>query len=156
MDRLGDSVQRELARFDGRGAMPRILAAWPAAVGSEVARNAWPARVARDGTLHVNTSSSVWAFELGQLAPALLEQLRASLGDLSPTALRFAQGHLPEPPAEPAGAAPRERNAPSAAAVADAAALAAGIENGELRERVARAAALSLCRRLPAAGSGTL
>ena len=69
MERIGEDVERQLGRFDGGGAMPRIVAAWPAAVGDEVARNAWPARVARDGTLHVHTSSSVWAFELGQLAP---------------------------------------------------------------------------------------
>ena len=31
-----------------------------------IARNAWPARIARDGTVHVNTADSVWAFELGQ------------------------------------------------------------------------------------------
>ena len=29
-----------------------------------IAANAWPARIARDGTLHVATSSSAWAFEL--------------------------------------------------------------------------------------------
>ena len=76
--------------------MPRIVAAWPAAVGEEVVRNAWPARIARDGTLHVHTSSSVWAFELGQLAPRILERLAAELGEHAPTALRFAPGHLPE------------------------------------------------------------
>ena len=81
MERIGAGVERQLARFDGRGAMPRIVAAWPEVVGAEVARNAWPARVARDGTLHVNTSSSVWAFELGQLAPNIVERLRAEIGD---------------------------------------------------------------------------
>ena len=45
-----------------------------------VAANAWPARIARDGTLHVNTSSSAWAFELGQLAPTILERLSEKLG----------------------------------------------------------------------------
>ena len=77
--------------------MPEVLAAWPEAVGPMVAANAWPARIARDGTLHVNTSSSAWAFELGQLAPEILERLSEKLGESAPKALRFAVGHLPEP-----------------------------------------------------------
>ena len=147
MERIGRVVERQLARFDGRGSMPRIVAAWPVVTGVEVARNAWPARVARDGTLHVHTSSSVWAFELGQLAPNILERLRAELGDAAPTSLRFAQGHLPEPAPPPAGAAPRGVREASEAAVALAAALAAGIADEELRKRVERAASLALSDR---------
>ena len=147
MDRIGNSVQRQLARFDGHGAMPRIVAAWPAAVGDEVTRNAWPARVARDGTLHVHTSSSVWAFELGQLAPAILERLRAELGDAAPKALRFAQGHLPEAaPAAPEStvAAPVS---PSLEAIEAAARLTAGIEDEDLRKQVEKAVSLGLSTR---------
>jgi hypothetical protein len=146
MERIGHHVERQLGRFDGSGAMPRIVAVWPSAVGDEVVRNAWPARVARDGTLHVHTSSSVWAFELGQLAPRILERLTAELGDHAPTALRFTQGHLPEPaPATPEEGL-REVPEPPPEAVAKAAALAAGIADEELRERVARAASLGLSR----------
>jgi hypothetical protein len=147
MERIGEGVELQLARFDGRGAMPRIVAAWPAVVGDEVARSAWPARVARDGTLHVNTSSSVWAFELGQLAPNIVERLRAELGDAAPTALRFAQGHLPEPAPAPSGAALRVVPEASEAAVREAVALAAGIADEELRKRVERAASLGLSAR---------
>ena len=147
MERIGEGVERQLARFDGGGSMPRIVAAWPVVAGVEVARNAWPARVARDGTLHVHTSSSVWAFELGQLAPNILERLRAELGDAAPTSLRFAQGHLPEPAPPPAGAAPPVVPEPSEAAVRMAAALAAGIADEELRKRVERAASLGLSDR---------
>ena len=75
--------------------MPELLEAWPGAVGEMVAANAWPARIARDGTLHVNTSSSTWAFELAQLAPTIAERLRQELGESAPKALRFAVGHLP-------------------------------------------------------------
>ena len=147
MERIGQGVERQLARFDGRGAMPRIVAAWPEVVGDEVARNAWPARVARDGTLHVNTSSSVWAFELGQLAPSIVERLRAELGDAAPTALRFAQGHLPEPAPASTGATPWVVPEASEAAVREAAALAAGIADEQLRKRVERAASLGLSAR---------
>src|SRR2546421_10374781 len=146
MERLARTVGRRLGRFDGQGSMPRIVAAWTAAVGEEVARNAWPARVARDGTLHVNTSSSVWAFELGQLAPRILASLAQELGKYAPASLRFVPGHLPEPPPEAAGEAPREVPAPPAEALVEAASLAAAIEDRELRERVARAVALGLSR----------
>ena len=110
MERLGDSLDQELRRFGATGSMPAIVAAWPAAVGEEVARNAWPARISRDGVLHVNTSSSAWAFELTQLAAVVLEQLAAGLDDAAPKGLRFAPGHLPEPavaPADEARSAPR-------------------------------------------------
>jgi len=147
MDRIGASVERQLARFDGHGAMPRILAAWPEAVGEEVTRNAWPARVARDGTLHVHTSSSVWAFELGQLAPRILERLRAELGDAAPTALRFAEGHLPEPAPAHAEQASSRPAAPSPEALAAAAKLAAGIDDEELRKEVEKAISLGLSTR---------
>jgi hypothetical protein len=147
MERIGRAVERQLGRFDGHGAMPRIVAAWTAAVGGEVARNAWPARVARDGTLHVHTSSSVWAFELGQLAPTILERLRAELGDAAPQALRFAQGHLPEPDLAPAEAAPARPISATPEALAAAASLAAGIEDEDLRKEVEKAVSLGLSTR---------
>jgi hypothetical protein len=146
MDRIGADVELQLARFDGQGSMPRIVAAWPGAVGGEVGRNAWPARVGRDGTLHVHTSSSVWAFELGQLAPKILERLRDTLGGQAPTALRFAPGHLPETPSATPEAVVRPAPAPSPAVVERAATLAGGIADEELRSRVARAAELGLSR----------
>ena len=100
MDGLDGEIREVLSRFGPQAGMPEVLAAWPAAVGPMVAANAWPARIARDGTLHVNTSSSAWAFELGQLAPEILERLSEKLGDSAPESLRFAVGHLPEPAPE--------------------------------------------------------
>ena len=146
MDRIGDDVERQLGRFDGAGSMPRIVTAWPAAVGEEVARNAWPARVARDGTLHVHTSSSVWAFELGQLAPQIQERLAAELGAHAPKALRFVQGHLPEPAPDPPAAASSDPIEPSPEARAEAASLTALIGDSELRETIRKAVAMGLSR----------
>jgi hypothetical protein len=146
VERIGGTVERQLRRFDGQGAMPRIVAVWSTAVGEEVARNAWPGRVARDGTLHVNTSSSVWAFELGQLAPTILERLRGELGEHAPKALRFAQGHLPEPAAPVTVNTSRVAARPSPEALVEAATLAAGIDDEELRKQVEKAASLSLSR----------
>jgi hypothetical protein len=147
MDRIDRHVREELARFGPvDGDMAAIVRVWAAAVGETIARNAWPARLARDGTLHVHTASSTWAFELGTLAPAILEKLRPELGEATPPALKFAPGPVPEPASEGSGAAtlkvpeagPEERS--------QAARIAAPIEDEELREYVARAAAASLVR----------
>jgi hypothetical protein len=146
MERLDAELRRELDRFGpGEGGTAVISRAWTQSVGETVARNAWPIRLATDGTLHVATSSSTWAFELARLAETILEQLRATLGALAPRTLKFAPGPVPEPPPAlaatvptPAPATPEQR--------AEAAELAAGIGDEELRELVARAAAASLAR----------
>jgi len=152
VERLDSNVRRELGRFAPAGSpadaegMVAIVRAWPAAVGETVARNAWPARFQRDGTLLVHASSSTWAFELGRMAVEILERLAAETGEPPPPALRFAPGPIPDSAAEAA-----EERAPVPPPVAESdraggAEIAAGIEDGELRELVARAAAASLAR----------
>ena len=124
--------------------MPEIVEAWPEAVGPMVAANAWPARISRDGTLHVNTSSASWTFELGQLAGEIAEKLSKRLGENAPKALRFAVGHLPEAAAEEPGSRQTEVPEPTPEALQMAASLAAGIEDEELRKKVEKAASLGL------------
>ena len=110
MEKIGKSVERVLAQSGGGTALAltEITAVWPEAVGEAVAREAWPLRVARDGTLHVATTSSTWAFELDRLSPEIQKQLHALLGPATPEKLRFRVGPVPEPgaptesPAEPA------------------------------------------------------
>jgi len=149
MERIGDEVQRELVRTSPAAGVPlaSLTAVWTEAVGEAVARNAWPARVSRDGTLHVNTSSAAWAFELTQLAGEILEQLRSRLGEGTPPRLRFAAGHVPEPPRgeerETRSRGPVEVS-PDVAATADA--VASAIGDPDLRELVSRAARASLSR----------
>ena len=143
-DRIGDDVRRELSRFGPAAGMAELLAAWPAAVGEGIARNAWPARIARDGTLHVAVTSSAWAFELGAHAAEILGRLREVLGDDAPAALRFTPGRVPDPDPEQTVAAPVTAPQPTAEELAAAAAAAAAIEDPELRELVRRAAAASL------------
>ena len=99
MERIGGDVKRELSRFGTAGPMTDLVAAWPAAVGETVAANAWPARLARDGTLHVNAASSTWAFELQQLEGEIAGRLREAVPESAPARLRFAAGPLPELPA---------------------------------------------------------
>ena len=141
---IGSEVRRELARFGPLGDMAEIVAAWPTAVGPAIAANAWPARVARDGTLHVATRSSAWAYELTQLTSSVLAQLRERLGETCPTALRFAVGHLPEPGTEGETEEKTVAPKPTAEQIAEAAKLTSEIEEESLRETVARAAAASL------------
>jgi predicted nucleic acid-binding Zn ribbon protein len=145
-ERIGDDVRRELGRFGPAAGMAEIVTAWPRVVGEQIARNAWPARIARDGTLHVTTSSSAWAFELAQLAPELLERLEEALGEASPQGLRFAPGKLPEAVESESGGARREVSSPSPEAAELAAALTESIEDENLREVVAKTAAMSLAR----------
>lgn len=145
-EQLGPDVGRELARLGqapaGHGDMTSILGAWPSAVGAAIARNAWPARFARDGTLIVHASSSAWAFELEQLSATVLEQL----GELAPARLRFVVGALPAEGPETVPEVRRNVPVPGSAERAKAAELTRGIEAPELREVVARAAAASLAR----------
>jgi hypothetical protein len=146
MKRIDDEVRRGLGRFGPAAGMAELVAAWPAVVGEAVARNAWPARFARDGTLHVAASSSAWAFELIQLERTILDRLREKLGESAPKRLRFAPGRLPEPGAEAETAAVRERPRPSPAETERAGRMAAEISDEKLRGLVARAAAASLAR----------
>ena len=93
MEQVGDSIAHELGRFGAASGLTAIVDAWPGAVGVEIARNAWPARLMRDGTLVVHTSSATWAFELGHLEA----RIRDSLGKAAPSKLRFVVGPLAEP-----------------------------------------------------------
>jgi hypothetical protein len=146
--RVADEVRRELQRFGPAAGMAELVGAWPAAVGDTIARNAWPARLARDGTLHVATSSSAWAFELAQLEADMLERLRRAVPEVAPPRLRFAPGPLPEPSGpDPAEAGP-EAPKPGPQERAAAAELTAVLEDEELRALVARAAAASLAKRV--------
>jgi hypothetical protein len=150
MERIGDEVERELARSGSRDAIPlaAVTAAWPAVVGDAIARRAWPLRIARDGTLHVATASAAWANELAFHAEEIVGRLRAQLGPDAPARLRCAVGPVPEsgaPAAEPDVPAPGPPEVPEhIASEADSAA--ATIADPELRELVARAARASLLK----------
>ena len=145
-ERIGDDVKKELGRFGPAAGMAELVGAWPALVGEQIAKNAWPARFARDRTLHVTTSSSAWAFELTQLAPQLLGRVQEALGRDAPGAIRFAPGKLPDAPSP--GAEEREKRVvePSPEDVERAFGLAAPIEDESLREVVAKTVARSLAR----------
>jgi hypothetical protein len=137
-------VRQAFARLGPGGAISDVIAAWPDAVGAAIAANAWPCRIGRDGTLHVATSSSAWAFELTHLEDTMRARLETRLGTSVPPRLRFAPGPLPEPGAENVETSERTVPTPSPRARAAADELTAGIVPPGLRKAVARAAAASL------------
>jgi hypothetical protein len=145
-ERIGDDVQRQLSRFGPAEGMTEIVRAWPTVMGEQIARNAWPSRISRDGKLHVATASSAWAFELAQLEPKLLERLAEALGKATPAGLRFAPGKLPELSAEEGAGANNVVREPTAEERELADAMASEIEDETLRKIVAKAAAASLAR----------
>ncbi|MBW3593782.1 MAG: DUF721 domain-containing protein, partial [Actinobacteria bacterium] len=82
---LSAGVRRELGRLGPASAIGEIAEHWARSVGPAIAANSSPARVGRDGTLHVATSSSAWAFELAHLADEVAARLRDAIGDGAPT-----------------------------------------------------------------------
>jgi hypothetical protein len=140
LERLGDLLRRELGRFGPQAGIADAVAAWPAAVGGEIARNAWPARFTRDGTLVVHTRDSVWSFELTQRADEIAKRLS------NVKSVRFVPGPLPEGAAEQPQATPQGSPSPTPEQVAQAAQWTAEIEDEELRKVVTAAAELSLAR----------
>jgi hypothetical protein len=142
MDRVGDAVARELGRFGPVAGLAPIVEAWPRAVGDVIARNAWPARLARDGTLHVHTQDSIWAFELTSRA----EEIRARLGEQAPPRLAFAPGPLPELSVERSESGVRNVPEPTPEHVAQADSLTRVIRDEDLRKVVAKTVALSLAK----------
>jgi len=147
VDPLGDDIRRELRRFGPMAGMADLVRAWPTAVGDQIARNAWPARFTRDGTLVVHARDAIWAYELGQREA----EIRERLGELVPGQVRFLPGPLPEPgAAEEKTTTKPAVSAPSSAVLAEAERLAARIDDEDLRKVVEKAVIASLVR----AGSG--
>jgi hypothetical protein len=140
LEPLGDEFRRELAKQGPNAAIGEAVEKWPDAVGAEIARNAWPARFARDGTLVVHTRDAVWGFELTARAAEIAKRLPGR------PPLKFVPGPLPEPGAEPSAAAPESPLAATLEERSRAAGWASHIEDEELRDIVARAAAASLAR----------
>ena len=135
MDPLADEIRAELARFGPQAGMAELVDRWPAAVGPAIARNAWPARISRDGTVQVAAADSVWAYELGQRAV----EIAAALGVPK---VRFAPGPLPQASEEPTRT-PLEVSPEDAER---ARAIASRIEDENLRESVQKAVSFSLAR----------
>jgi Dna[CI] antecedent, DciA len=139
LEPLGDELRRELARFGPQGGIGETVAAWPAAVGAEIARNAWPARFQRDGTLVVHARDSIWAFELTQRSHEIAKRL-------SVEGVKFVPGPVPESAVETTEATAPAVASPTPDQHEQAEKWAAEISDENLRKLVAKAAELSLAR----------
>lgn len=148
MERIGNEIARGLARAGGDAglALTELTACWPQVVGEQIARNAWPLRMSRDGTLHVATSSATWAFELDRMRTEIAERLAENVGESAPKALRFRPGPVPEPGTTADSQPAPEPPEPTPEVRREAASAASPIEDPELRELVSRAARASLSR----------
>jgi hypothetical protein len=137
MEPLGEQIRFELRRVGADSGAGDVVSAWPAAVGEEIARHAWPARTQPDGTLVVHVRDSVWGFELTQRAAEISGRLPGR------PRLRFVSGPLPDTSPETSPPPPPEATPEQAR---EAAALTAGIEDQNLRESVAKAIKSALAR----------
>jgi Dna[CI] antecedent, DciA len=137
MEPVGDEIRAELRRIGADSGAGDLVGAWPAAVGEEIARNAWPARTQPDGTLVVHVRDSIWGFELTQRAAEIAERLPGH------PRLKFVPGPLPDTTPEKVFE-PRVEATPEQAQ--EAALLAAAIDDPDLREYVAKAIKASLAR----------
>jgi hypothetical protein len=137
MEPVGDEIRAELRRVGADSGAGDAVEAWPAAVGEEIARHAWPARTQPDGTLVVHVRDAIWGFELTQRAAEISGRLPGR------PRLRFVPGALPdatpEPPLSPRPEASLEQ-------AREAAEIAAGIEDRNLRESVAKVIKAALVR----------
>ena len=137
MEPVGDQIRAELSRFGADSGVGDAVTAWPAAVGNEIARHAWPARTQPDGTLVVHVRDAIWGFELTQRAGEISDRLPGR------PRLRFTPGPLPEAPSQPLPAPPIEASPEQARTAAE---LTAGIADQNLRESVAKAIKAALVR----------
>ncbi len=140
MERLGDLLKRELGRHGAQAGIGDAVAAWPDAVGEEIARNAWPARFTRDGTLVVHVRDSVWGFELTQRADEIAKRLS------NVKSVKFVPGPMPEGAVEPHEAARQGPPTPTPEQMKQAAEWTENISDEELRKVVTKSAELSLAR----------
>jgi hypothetical protein len=119
-----------------------VTAAWPRAVGPDLARRTEIVAL-EAATLRVRVPDARWRKELHRMQPDILARLREIVGDLAPRRLGFVEGPVAMPPAaEP----PRAEPLSPAAAPAEVVASATVLADPELRQRFLEVAARYLER----------
>ena len=82
------AFQAALQQAAPKTPLAAVQAAWPAAVGEQLAAVATPVSE-RAGTLTIECADAVWTQELDLMQETLLQRLRDAVGDRAPQALRF-------------------------------------------------------------------
>lgn len=126
------------------GPLRRVAAAWPDAVGEQLARVARPARLTRDGALVVHAADASWMHAIALEERRILRRLAEALGGDAPTALKVEVGDVAPPPEATATAPPEP---PGEEAVRRAGELTAEVADPRLRAALERLIAQSLQRR---------
>ena len=130
---FGGSPERTLAL---------LRAAWPLAVGPELARRTEV--VAIEGTtLRVKVADATWRKALLKIRGPLHGRLRRVAGDLAPARLAFCEGPVRCPPAAAAPAPAEKAPAPASPALVSAA---EGIDDADVRARFLDSATRYLTR----------
>lgn len=139
---------------DPRARLALLRAAWPLAVGSELARRT-EVLEAQAGTLRVRVPDAAWRKVLHAMQPRLRARLREVVGTLAPTRLSFQEAPLSGTPAADDSAASTnpawppthadtqagERDAPESVRLG-----AEAIADPDIRARFLRSAARALAR----------
>jgi len=82
------AFQAALQQAAPKTPLAAVQAAWPAAVGEQLAAVATPVSE-RAVTLTIECADAVWTQELDLMQETLLQRLRDAVGDRAPQALRF-------------------------------------------------------------------
>jgi hypothetical protein len=144
------SLGAEIFRATPARRLTLLKAAWPAAVGPELARRSEV--VALDGDLvRIRVTDAIWRRSLWRMRKDLITRLRAIAGRAAPHALSFVEGPV-TPRAEPPAPKARVVEAvPLPPVVAEAAAL---IPDDDTRQRFREAVGRYLSRFPPQTAAG--
>jgi hypothetical protein len=137
---IGAGLARRLFGATPERTLALVRAAWPRAVGQDLARRTEVIAL-EAGTLRVRVPDARWRKELHRIQPDILGRLRDVVGDLAPRRMGFMEGPMP-PPASSEPTRVRPPSPPPAEVVAGASALA----DPELRARFLEVAARYLDR----------
>ncbi len=122
-----------------------VRAAWPRAVGPDLARRT-EVLALDDGTLRVRVPDARWRKELHRMQRDILGRLREIVGDLAPRRMGFLEGPVAAAPEHTPGAAPPPAPSGPPAPPAELLAGAAVLEDPEMRRHFLEVAARYLER----------
>jgi predicted nucleic acid-binding Zn ribbon protein len=114
----------------------RLQQQWREIIGEPIASHTWPSQV-RFKKLHLIVRNSVWVQQLTFLKPTLLAKLNEQAGSEFITDIAFRVGEIPSPDSRTTDSAPSpQRPAVNEAALIEAEAHAAAVQDPELRNRL--------------------
>jgi predicted nucleic acid-binding Zn ribbon protein len=136
------SLARRLFGAEPSRTLALVRAAWPRAVGPDLARRTEVVAL-ESATLRIRVPDARWRKELHRMQPEILARLREIVGDLAPRRLGFMEGAMAPAPSREA-----ERAGPPAppAAPPEVVAGASVLDDAEMRRRFLEVAARYLER----------